>query len=102
MGRSWIVPNEHSLDDQRTYNLACWALGANSEIGGRTAQFVGLPESRAVRCPDEYAVLNGAMRNYFVNAYSGQRDRSFRSNVTAAHGMVLRAQIVMRSVTIDR
>lgn len=61
-----VLANEHSLDDQRTYNIACWALGANPEMGGRTAQFAGLPESRAARCPGEYATLNAAMRNQFV------------------------------------
>jgi hypothetical protein len=53
------------LDDQRSYNIACWALGANPQLGGETAQFVGLPDSRAARCPSEYAALNAAMRNHF-------------------------------------
>lgn len=61
-----VLANEHSLDNQRTYNIACWALGANPEMGERTAQFAGLPASRAARCPSEYATLNGAMRNLFT------------------------------------
>lgn len=70
-----VLANEHSLDDQRTYNVACWALGANPEMGGRTAQFAGLPESRAARCPGEYATLNGAMRNHFVKYLKPRRNQ---------------------------
>ena len=35
-------------------------------------------------------------------AYSGQRDRSFRSIVTAAHELMLRGQILMPAVTMAR
>ena len=60
-----VMADEHSLDAQRTYNLACWALGANSGAGARAAKFVGLPEERARRCPNEYARLDFAMRTLF-------------------------------------
>ena len=36
------------------------------------------------------------------SAYSGQRDRSFRSIVTAAHELMLRGQILMPAVTMAR
>lgn len=61
-----VLSNEHSLDEQRTYNLACWSLGANAVTGQRAADFAGLPNSRAVRCPSEYTGLHNAMRNSFV------------------------------------
>ncbi|MBK4736788.1 DUF4344 domain-containing metallopeptidase [Noviherbaspirillum pedocola] len=69
-----ILANEHGLDDQRTYNVACWALGANPERGSKTAQFVGLPELRAARCPSEYAALNAAMRNHFFKYIKPRRN----------------------------
>jgi hypothetical protein len=60
-----LLANEHSLDRQRVYNLACWALGANSPSGYQVAQAVGLPEDRARRCAGEYATLDRAFRKQF-------------------------------------
>jgi hypothetical protein len=60
-----LMSNEHSLDEQRIYNLACWALGANSSRGYASAQYVGLPPDRANRCRGEFATLDRGVRKQF-------------------------------------
>ncbi|AVT01637.1 hypothetical protein C8243_03380 [Paracidovorax avenae] len=60
-----LMSNEHSLDQQRIFNLACWALGANASRGYASAQYVGLPQERANRCSSEYATLNYGVRKQF-------------------------------------
>lgn len=59
------MSNEHSLDEQRIYNMACWGLGTGLNGGAKTAQFAGLPNERAQRCPAEYAQVNMGMKNHF-------------------------------------
>lgn len=51
--------DEHSMDGARAYNILCWVFGSNPQ------KYQGLinnplPESRAVRCPQEYARLSTA------------------------------------------
>ena len=50
--------DEHSLDKQRAYSIACWVYGSNPQ------QFTSLkkvlPAERRVRCPDEYRRLKKA------------------------------------------
>src|SRR6202795_2691565 len=46
--------------------------------------------------------LNPIRRSGVRTAYSGERDRGFRSNVTAAHERGLRGQIGERAVTMSR
>lgn len=60
-----LMSNEHSLDQQRIYNLACWAYGANPTRGAVSAQFVGLPEDRARRCGGEYSTLHRGVSKQF-------------------------------------
>lgn len=61
-----VLADEHSLDEQRVFNVACWALGANPEMGSRTAAFVNLPESRASRCAQEYEQMHRGMNALFT------------------------------------
>ena len=63
--RRSFMSNEHSLDEQRIYNMACWVLGTGSEGGAKTAQFAGLPNERAQRCPGEYAQVDRGMKSHF-------------------------------------
>jgi hypothetical protein len=60
-----MLANEHSLDEQRIYNLACWAIGANPQRGAGAARLAGLPEQRAARCSDEYARVDAGIRRAF-------------------------------------
>jgi len=46
--------DEHSLGEQRYYQLACWVFGSNTTKYAFIVDKGYLPESRAVRCPDEY------------------------------------------------
>ncbi|MFI6601658.1 DUF4344 domain-containing metallopeptidase [Nonomuraea sp. NPDC050536] len=56
--------DEHSTDDQRAYNVMCWVLGSNPDkftdvlVGSQDDGL--LPESRAQRCPEEYAQIEKA------------------------------------------
>jgi hypothetical protein len=50
--------DEHSLDPQRAYSIACWVYGSSP------SKYRGLenviPRSRLVRCPSEYKQLRGS------------------------------------------
>ena len=46
--------DEHGLDEQRFYNIACWTYGADPLVRGYVAQRLGLPEERAPLCEGEY------------------------------------------------
>lgn len=46
--------DEHSLDDQRFYNIVCWSYGKNPEGFQDLVDDGTLPEERAEQCPAEY------------------------------------------------
>lgn len=50
--------DEHSLDMQRYYNLICLFYGANPDEREDLAIELELPEDRAARCPDEFALAS--------------------------------------------
>jgi len=50
--------DEHSLDKQRFYNLACWLYGHDSEKYGSLVEDGSLPQARAERCPAEYEQMS--------------------------------------------
>jgi hypothetical protein len=54
------MADEHSLDMQRVYNLQCWIYGSNPDANADVVSSGGLPEDRAVRCPDEWKKLDHA------------------------------------------
>ena len=47
--------DEHSLDAQRVYNIACLIYGSDPEVYNDLVGDDGLPSDRAERCPDEFA-----------------------------------------------
>jgi hypothetical protein len=49
--------DEHSLDEQRFFNIVCWVYGSNPESFADEAAEAGLGDERLARCPDEYAQL---------------------------------------------
>lgn len=63
--RRAFMSDEHSLDEQRIYNLACWVLGTGTEGGSRTAAFAKLPQERGQRCAGEYAQVDKGMKHMF-------------------------------------
>ena len=67
-----LMADEHSLSEQRIYNLACWALGSNSKRGAFAANFVGLPKERGARCPEEYAKLDYGIKSRFKKYFKPQ------------------------------
>jgi hypothetical protein len=46
--------DEHSLDEQRMYNIACIMYGSDPEGFAGIIEDEWLPEDRAALCPDEY------------------------------------------------
>lgn len=60
-----LLSDEHSLDQQRIYNLACWAFGANPTRGVASVRYVDLPQERGMRCGSEYATLERGVRKQF-------------------------------------
>lgn len=52
--------DEHSLSEQRFFNIICWTYGADPEVRRFLIDRSGLPEERAVRCPQEYEQLKSA------------------------------------------
>jgi hypothetical protein len=46
--------DEHSLDDQRFYNILCWIYGKDPEGYQYLVEDETLPAARAERCPAEY------------------------------------------------
>lgn len=55
--------DEHSLNEQRGYNLVCWVYGSDSTAYADLVAPTGvLPAARAVRCETEYAQLYNAWK----------------------------------------
>lgn len=50
--------DEHSLDDQRFYNILCWIYGKDPEGYEYFVEDETLPANRAARCPAEYNRLS--------------------------------------------
>jgi hypothetical protein len=50
--------DEHSLDPQRAYSIACWVYGSNPKKYRGLADVI--PKERLVRCPTEYLKLRKA------------------------------------------
>lgn len=48
---------EHSLDEQRFYNIVCLVYGSDPDAHDELVSSGDLPEERAERCPDEYAQI---------------------------------------------
>ncbi len=70
--RRQFMANEHSLDEQRIYNLACWYLGTGKEGGKAVARMVALPDERAQRCGGEYAEVDQGMRYAFKKYFKAR------------------------------
>lgn len=54
------MADEHSLDQQRYYNLVCWIYGSDPEYFSAVADDWGLPAERAERCSSEYARMSAS------------------------------------------
>ncbi len=50
--------DEHSLNQQRYYNILCWVYGSNPQKYNDFVGAYGLPEERAVRCQREYEKMS--------------------------------------------
>jgi len=46
--------DEHSLSQQRMYNILCWMYGSDPIENSNVIELTSLPIERAVRCPSEY------------------------------------------------
>lgn len=54
IGNGYAFWDEHSLSQQRYYNILCWVYGSNPQKFNYFVGTYGLPEDRAVRCQYEY------------------------------------------------
>lgn len=52
--------DEHSLDAQRFFNIACWVYGRNPNKHSDLVTRELLPQSRAARCVDEYRQMSAS------------------------------------------
>lgn len=68
-----LMADEHSLDSQRIYNMACWAYGANPQRGAIAANFVGLPKERGDRCSNEWQTMDYGLRSRFKKYLKPQK-----------------------------
>lgn len=68
-----LLSDEHSLDLQRVYNLACWAYGGNPQRGQEAVDAIGMPKERLARCPGEWATLSNGIHNRFKKVLKGSR-----------------------------
>ncbi len=63
--------DEHSLEGQRFYNIACLIFGSNPEKYSPMIENGYLPKARAVRCPDEFKKISHAWERllgpYIIN-----------------------------------
>ena len=62
--------DEHSLDEQRKFNIICFAIGSDPQAFALQAQKLGLPPERSSRCRSEYQKLVSS-----VNSQLGTRVR---------------------------
>ena len=60
------MADEHSLDEQRSYNILCWMYGADAKGHEVLIQSGLLPEARAPHCPGEFASFALALREKLV------------------------------------
>jgi hypothetical protein len=54
------LADEHSLGQQRFYNVLCWIYGSDPERFGTRMKEAGLPQQRATQCPHEFDVMKRA------------------------------------------
>ena len=50
--------DEHSLDQQRFYNMVCWVYGSDPDGYEHLLEDDYLPAARAERCESEYAQID--------------------------------------------
>jgi len=66
--------DEHSLDEQRFYNIACWVYGKNPERHNYLIEKELLPEERAERCVAEYQQLSNSWNTLLIPYFKEQVD----------------------------
>lgn len=54
------LADEHSLNQQRYFNMVCWVYGSNPDKHSDLLEDWGLPEARANQCEGEYETLRKA------------------------------------------
>lgn len=68
--------DEHSLNKQRYFNLVCWAYGSDPDNQQDLIESWELPEARAERCVDEYAMLDRSWKRLLKNHLRDEGDRA--------------------------
>lgn len=66
------VWDEHSLNEQRFFNIVCWVYGKDpGQFQGLVQQGI-LPESRAARCPGEWAKIDKSWSVLLASSFKGE------------------------------
>jgi hypothetical protein len=60
MAEELDMADEHSLDEQRYYNLVCWIYGSDTEYFEDVAYEWELPDERAAQCEGEYTRMSAS------------------------------------------
>ena len=83
--------DEHSLNPQRQFNIACWIYGSNPSKYLSLAQYAKLPNNRAQRCPDEYKQMLNAAKQMLGPYINDPRNEPRPSDQSAGPSMAQRA-----------
>jgi Putative metallopeptidase len=59
------LAGEHALDGQRRVNIGCWSYGSDPKAFAALARVFTGASDRLLRCPDEYAKMDRALRQLF-------------------------------------
>lgn len=68
---SRLYGDEHSLMQQRFANVICWGFGRDPNEFAQLAVAAKVPESRLMRCQNEYAKLDRDMRRLLGTSLAG-------------------------------
>lgn len=71
--------DEYSLNKQRYFNLVCWAYGSDPDNQQDLIESWELPQARADRCVDEYALLDRSWTNLLEGHLRAEGDASTMS-----------------------
>lgn len=64
--------DEHSLNEQRFFNIVCWVYGQDPQRFQKLVQGGSLPEDRAARCPAEWAQIDKSWSVLLASSLKGE------------------------------
>ncbi len=86
---SRLYGDEHSLMQQRLANVICWGFGRDPNEFAQLAVAAKVPESRLMRCQNEYAKLDRDMRRLLGTRLAGAAPAPLTTNYGSAAAPVM-------------